>query len=207
MYLSKLELNLKHPKVQQDLSNAHALHQRIMQGFPDEQRERARADWHILFRHEPDSNIVLVQSVTVDPPNWQRLPPGYLTRIHQPKCLDAMLERLHQDQILQFRLKANPSKRSKVTTKTVALTRKQERLSWLERQATRSGFHLVEADQIPVPNIYGRKPKSSSSIQIICVLFQGVLQITNVELFRKALQQGIGRGRSYGCGLLSIAKL
>jgi CRISPR system Cascade subunit CasE len=206
MYLSKLVLNLKNRKVQQDLSNAHALHQSIMHSFPDEQREKARADWQILFRHEPDSAVVLVQSTAEAQPDWERLPPDYLTDC-DCKPLDAMLENLQVNQVLQFRLQANPSKRSKETGKTIALTRKEDRLLWLERQAARSGFEILEIDTVPVPDIYGRKPKVSAPIKIISVLFQGVLRITEIELFRQALQQGIGRGRAYGCGLLSIAKL
>lgn len=206
MYLSKLELNLKNRKVQQDLSNAHALHQRIMQGFPDEHRDRARADWHILFRHEPDSEIVLVQSMVEIAPNWEQLPSEYLAN-YELKPIDALLDKLQVGNVLQFRLKANPSKRSKETGKTLALTQKEERLLWLERQALRSGFEVLQVDTIPVPDIYGRKAKASAPIKIISVLFQGVLRITDIALFRQTLQQGIGRGRAYGCGLLSVAKL
>jgi CRISPR system Cascade subunit CasE len=206
MDLSKLELNLKNRKVQQDLSNVHALHQRIMQGFPDENRDRARADWHVLFRHEPDSAVLLVQSVSDVSPNWQQLPSEYLTNF-ELKSIDTVLEQLQSGRILQFRLKANPSKRSKETGKTFALTSKEDRLLWLDRQALRSGFEVLEVDLIPVPDIYGRKPKSSASIKIISVLFQGVLRITDIDLFQTALQHGIGRGRTYGCGLLSVAKL
>ena len=44
MYLTKLELNNRDRAVLNDLGNAHKLHQRIMQAFPDEERENARAD-------------------------------------------------------------------------------------------------------------------------------------------------------------------
>ncbi len=38
------------------------------------------------------------------------------------------------------------------------------------------------------------------------VVFEGILQVTAAEKFREALQKGIGSGKSYGFGLLSIAK-
>ena len=37
------------------------------------------------------------------------------------------------------------------------------------------------------------------------VLFEGELEITNAEDFRNALTHGIGSGKAYGFGLLSIA--
>jgi CRISPR system Cascade subunit CasE len=39
------------------------------------------------------------------------------------------------------------------------------------------------------------------------VLYQGILQVENSNLLFEAIRQGIGRGRSYGCGLLSIARI
>lgn len=36
---------------------------------------------------------------------------------------------------------------------------------------------------------------------------QGVLQVLDLELFTKSFTHGIGRGRSYGCGLLQIVPL
>lgn len=38
------------------------------------------------------------------------------------------------------------------------------------------------------------------------VLFEGVLEITDAERFQKTLQAGIGSGKAYGFGLLSIAR-
>lgn len=37
--------------------------------------------------------------------------------------------------------------------------------------------------------------------------FEGVLTITEAELFRKALIDGIGRAKAYGCGLMTLARI
>jgi CRISPR system Cascade subunit CasE len=37
------------------------------------------------------------------------------------------------------------------------------------------------------------------------VLFEGLLRVTDVERFRTTLASGIGSGKAYGFGLLSIA--
>ena len=86
MYISKLELNERNLSVRNDLGNIHGLHQTIMKAFPDVQKEnenedensKVRANWEILFRMEPDSNIILVQSGDEVTPDWDRLPNGYL---------------------------------------------------------------------------------------------------------------------------------
>ena len=205
MYLSQLVLNERDRTAQRDFSNAHDLHRRIMQAFPDEQRDRPRADWNVLFRHELDSDVILVQSAIE--PDWSRLHQGYLAKdpITKPFNLDA--SQLHAGRVVQFRLKANPSKRNKETGKTIGLFHQPAQLAWLERRAAQHGFTLLSVDTVPTPNVFGIKGKGTSPIRIVTVLYQGVIQIDDPALFSTAIRQGIGRGRSYGCGLLSIARL
>jgi CRISPR system Cascade subunit CasE len=204
MYLSKLNLNERDRTVQRDLSNAHALHQRIMQAFPDEQRENPRADWNILFRQEPDNDTILVQSAIE--PNWAGLPQSYLSA-HETKPFNLQTSQLEIGRIVQFRLKANPSKRDRQTGKRIGMFYEPDQMAWLERQGGQHGFKLMAVDVIPVPSVFGMKAQKNSPIKIFSVLYQGILQISDPQLFINAICQGIGHGRSYGCGLLSIARL
>jgi len=205
MYLSKLVLNERDRTVQRDLSNAHDLHRRIMQAFPDEQRENPRADWNVLFRQEPDRNIVLVQSDIE--PNWTNLSSSYLMRPPNLTSLDFATSRLDSGRVLQFRLKANPSKRDKQSRKLVGMFHQADQIAWIERQAAQHGFKVLVVDVIPTPNVFGVKEKGKAPIRILTVMYQGILEIIEPAQFINAIQQGIGRGRSYGCGLLSIARI
>jgi CRISPR system Cascade subunit CasE len=207
MYLSKLILNERDRKVRADLGNAHNMHRSIMQAFPDEQREKSRADWNILFRQEPDSNVILVQSDAEVEPDWSQLPQGYLVRAADVKPFNLQANHIKSRQTFQFRLKANPSKRDHQTRKIIGLYKQIDQLAWLEKQASQHGFVLHGVDTILTPNIFGLKNKGSSPIKIQSVLFQGILQVSDPILFIEAIHAGIGRGRSYGCGLLSIAKV
>jgi CRISPR system Cascade subunit CasE len=115
MYLSQLILNERQTQIHRDLGNAHKFHQRIMQAFPDEEsRETPREDWHILFRQEPDSDVVLVQSEIE--PDWSKLPDHYL-RNQAVKEVNLTVDQLSAHRIFQFRLRANPSKRDSKTKK------------------------------------------------------------------------------------------
>jgi CRISPR system Cascade subunit CasE len=205
MYLSKLVLNERDRVVQGDLSNAHALHQRIMQAFPDEQQENPRAHWNVLFRQEPNSSIVLVQS-SVEP-NWTHLSNCYLIQPPNLASVDFAASRLEPRRVLQFRLKANPSKRDKQSRKLIGMFHQTDQIAWLERQANQHGFKLLGVDVIPTPNVFGVKEEGKAPIRILTVMYQGILEIADSALFINAMQQGIGRGRSYGCGLLSVARL
>lgn len=204
MYLSKLVLNGRDRSVLRSLSNSHTLHQRIMQAFPDEQQQEARANWQVLFRHEPESDVILVQS-NIEP-DWDRLPEGYLLGQNVKPFYPAE-NQLAVGRIVQFRLKANPSKRDKQTGKLIGMFHQADQIAWLERQAVRHGFKLLGVDVIPTPHVFGVKGKGTAPIRIATVLFQGILQITDSSLFVEAIQHGVGRGRSYGCGLLSIARV
>jgi CRISPR system Cascade subunit CasE len=204
MYLSKLILNDRDRQVSRHISNVHDLHRGIMQAFPDEQREKARADWNVLFRLEPDSNILLVQSSLE--PDWSKLPENYLSR-KDWKPFDLDVNQFPVDRLLQFRLKANPSKRDKATGKTVGLYYQPDQVNWLHRQSERNGFKVESIDTIPTPNLWGKKKESKDSIKVHTVLFQGILKVQDPSLLVSAIQQGIGKGKSYGCGLLSLSRI
>ncbi|MGB8702914.1 MAG: type I-E CRISPR-associated protein Cas6/Cse3/CasE [Thermosynechococcaceae cyanobacterium] len=206
MYLSKLVLNERDRKVRSDLGNAHNLHRSIMQAFPDENRTNSRSDWNVLFRQEPDSDVILVQSDADIEPDWTQLPAGYLAN-HVAKPFDLQASQLKPGQIFQFRLKANPSKRDKQSGKLIGMFHRPDQEVWIARKGTQSGFKIETVDVIPTPKVYGERAKETAPIQIFTVLYQGTLQVSDPTLFVEAIRQGVGRGRSYGCGLLSIAKL
>jgi CRISPR system Cascade subunit CasE len=205
MYLSKLVFNARNRQVLRDLGDAHKMHQRIMHAFPDDVEGRSpREDWHILFRHERDSDVVLVQSAIE--PDWSMLPSGYLSHI-QTKPLNLDVGICPVGRVFQFRLRANPSKRDNQTRKTVGFYRRADQLAWLERQGDRCGFRLHGVDVIPSPNVFGRKQGNPGPIRITTALYQGVLEVVDPDRLVSAIGQGIGRGKSYGCGLLSLAPI
>ncbi|MFD4606979.1 type I-E CRISPR-associated protein Cas6/Cse3/CasE [Streptomyces sp. NPDC058440] len=44
-------------------------------------------------------------------------------------------------------------------------------------------------------------------VSLVTVTFDGRLEVTDPELLRRALTQGIGKAKAYGCGLLTLAPL
>jgi CRISPR system Cascade subunit CasE len=166
-------------------------------------------------------------------PDWRRLPAGYLLDVgDNPACktVDDKYTALRVGQRLVFRLRANPTR--KIDTKTradgtksngkrVELRKQEDLLAWLLRKADKSGFHVnsVRIDR-DVPNLLlipegkatgwradekiGETPVRKKKLTFNSVLFEGELTVEDAELFRSALQNGIGSAKAYGFGLLSI---
>jgi CRISPR system Cascade subunit CasE len=200
MFLSQLVVNQQHPQVDPDRGDAHQFHQRLMQGFIDSSTAVPKADWHILFRQEPHSTVVWVQSAIE--PDWSQLPAGYLIR-SDTQPTDWVADQL-TNQGFAFRLRANPSKRDRTTRKLAGLLDEADQLAWLRRQGDRGGFAVQTVTVKSSPNIVGRKGEWGTPIKISPVLYEGMLTVTNADKFLVKLQEGVGRGKSYGCGLLSI---
>lgn len=80
--------------------------------------------------------------------------------------------------------------------------------SWLANRAEQNGFS-VSRESVLVEG-YQRfeiaKRKNNNKIQIGVVDFSGMLTVTNVGLFYKTLNQGLGKSRAFGCGLMMIKK-
>jgi CRISPR system Cascade subunit CasE len=98
-------------------------------------------------------------------------------------------------------LKKDGSRKNQQKTLRCLITKEQEQIEWLAKRL--KGSELKEC-YVSAP---GKLKAKSKGATIQTVQFDGCLQVHNVPEFLTGLQQGIGRGRSYGCGLLSIARL
>jgi CRISPR system Cascade subunit CasE len=230
-YISRLLLDPRNAAVHRDLANCQKLHCTILSGFPRADRVGAREHFKILYRLENDSPSigipVLVQSECR--PDWRELPADYLAagngELENPACksLDTMYGQLHTGQTLRFRLRANPTRKictksgphgEKRNGKRVPLRTDEERLSWLQHKGAVGGFELVQVRSSPtVPNTRVA-PESGSrgtrsdtgTLTFASVLFEGELRIIDPGHFRQTLENGLGPGKAYGFGLLSVAR-
>ncbi|MCB0138689.1 MAG: type I-E CRISPR-associated protein Cas6/Cse3/CasE [Caldilineaceae bacterium] len=201
MYLSQLILNPRHRAVQRDLSRPHDLHQTIMAAFPD---NLDKAKERVLFRMEqraqPQQLILLIQSQ--EQPDWSKLPASYLLDDPATKAVNLQLQ---PGQRLSFRLRANPTKRLSAgkgnNGKRIGLYKLEEQINWLQRKATDHGFAIHSA----MPTQQQRVDDRRQDLKFFSVQFDGILQVTDPTTFLAAIQSGIGSGKAFGFGLLSVA--
>lgn len=50
-------------------------------------------------------------------------------------------------------------------------------------------------------------PHGKDIIHLKKVRFDGILTVTNAELFKKVLTKGLGHGKAYGLGMMSISPI
>lgn len=231
MFLSKLVLNLRNPQARRDLACAYELHRTLMSGYPYP-RDEHRSD--LLFRVDSSPAVPPVTLVqTQAEPDWFRLPAGYLLCRADFKSLDSALRELHAGQRLRFRLRANPTKRvaakngrlgGVMVGKRIGLTTVAEQVRWLLRRADAGGFqipgewvdakHPETAEPVQLPNFRvnvipeGRdhNGKPGHNGVFLAVRFEGVLGVNDPETFRATVAAGIGSGKAFGFGLLSLAR-
>ncbi len=221
MYLSFLHLNPSSAMVQKDVRDVGAMHSRVMQAFPDvlDPTSKARSHFGVLYRLEYSRAagwVLYVQSRTK--PTWAFLPQDYLVvndsmPASAVKSVAGAYSSLNEGQLVRFRLRANVTK--KVDTKSspdgqrrngrrVPLYREEDQIAWLVRMATHHGFKPRQV-VIAAAGASERVRSYLGNKTLQGVLFEGILEIRDPVLFRAALKSGIGPGKAYGFGLLSIA--
>lgn len=218
MHLSRLLLNPRSRQVGSDIHNVHALHRRVLSAFPDEHLAAARRHYGVLFRQEFDrqgSPLLLVQSEAE--PDWSALPKNYVADSFEPnpatKRVDEVLERIRAGSRWRFRLRANPTKRlhagAQAPGRRVGVRGDAQLLQWLERRGAAAGFApaaqgwFESARVTEKGRLFGSRQRARLTFD--SALFEGILQVTERELFLGALKGGLGAAKGYGFGLLSLA--
>jgi len=221
MYLSRLILNLSDPHVRRDLADCRQLHRTILSAFPEMINPDARATLGVLYRVDQwpeDGLVVIVQSAVY--PDWSRLWSEYLAdtagRLIRNPAVEShhgYWESLRAGDRLRFRLRANPTKRlpanrveaSRWNGKRIVFRAEAEQIAWLIRKGEAGGFRLAQHSVTPeIKQTGDGKPASPGRLTFGSVLFAGELVITDADRFRATLRQGIGSGKAFGFGLLSI---
>jgi CRISPR system Cascade subunit CasE len=214
MYLSKLTLNPRNRQVMNELARPYEMHRTLLSLLPHGGIHQPRTDDNahgLLFRVEQQAQTgtptVLVQSNRL--PNWSLLQAKHDARresyvVDQVEDKEIELQ-FSLGQHLRFRLRANPTKRLSAGKgnkgKRIGLYKLEEQIDWLHRKAQQHGFGIHSA----LPSRQDRSEDHVNRLELFSVQFDGILQVTDPERFLAAVQAGIGSGKAFGFGLLSLA--
>lgn len=218
MYLSRLTLNPRSAQVRSELARPYEMHRTLSHAFEQGSFNTRRADAEssgVLFRvdDQPHNNtlVVLVQSRIT--PDWSHLN-GRLDLRRQPYLLrpvevKAVELSLTTNQMLAFRLRANPTKCRIDNGKRVGIYAEEQQIAWLQRKAEASGFRVVRVqisrDERLTDEIH-RADQPPRKLKLLTVQFDGVLQVLEPTRVQQTIECGLGSGKGFGCGLLSIAR-
>lgn len=144
-----------------------------------------------------------------------------------------LLRALTPGRVLSFRLRANPTRRvwnkeDPLHGKRVGLFKEKDQVEWLLRKGREripgipGGFEVLTKDGYdssdnaptllrlavnPEGMVYGRKRGQGEghAMKHHSVVFEGQLRVTDPEFFVQTMRQGIGAGKAFGFGLLTLA--
>ncbi|MBO0804248.1 MAG: type I-E CRISPR-associated protein Cas6/Cse3/CasE [Nocardiopsaceae bacterium] len=201
-WLTQLTPDFRSRQARRDLGNAAEMHRTIMKLVPDSLSDEPRREAGVLYRIEETRRgpqIIVQTQVKPDP---ARLPAGYGPPM--VRNLDPLLAWLQPGTLIRYRLTANTCLRKSATKEVVPL-RGADAENWWITRAPAAGIELQSLTSRSPGDAVGRKP--GQAVRHALTQFDGVAAVTDPTALTAAIITGIGRGKSHGCGLLSIAPL
>lgn len=220
MYLTKMAINDRGRGAHPLLASPQAMHAAVVAAFSD--GGQATDEGRVLWRLDTyDTHRVLLYIVSPDKPDLTHVveQAGWpTTQGWETRPYDPLLESLHAGQHWQFRLTANPVRSGRrqgwTDTKPLGHVTVKQQEQWLINRAATAGFRLApshhsdtdDVDLAVVDRSIRRFRRDKDTVTIATATFRGHLEVTDPIALRHTLTHGIGRAKSYGCGLLTLAR-
>ncbi|MBR2048373.1 MAG: type I-E CRISPR-associated protein Cas6/Cse3/CasE [Oscillospiraceae bacterium] len=200
MYLIKAELDRRQARGL--LADCQQMH-RFITGFFGTNRQ----DGQILYRTNLIQNKLCIYI-------YSQMPAAHIPDncALQQRDVTLWLDGMEAGQLWSFDLIAAPTKKviseGKKNSRRRILRQPQERQEWLERKAEQNGFVILHAQEQEQLHVSGRHQTDKGGVMYHDAYhYQGVLQITAPEAFRRAMQTGIGSGKAYGFGMMMVKRV
>lgn len=223
-WFSSILINPQKREGRKLLGNRQLLHKAVLQAFPPGSIEGAGK--RVLWRLDQDGLKHTLYMVSPIQPDLTHIAEkaGWVSQAWNSISYDAFLDRLLVGQEWGFRLHANPVKQESTPAgsrgKILPHVTPEQQIQWLSSRSDALGFRVKESSESITGLIvdvssredlrFARKdPRQggrSAQVALRKAQFDGVLKVTDAELLKAALTQGIGRGKAYGCGLLTLRK-
>ena len=220
MFLTRFQINPARRGARKLLASPQAMHAAVLAAFAEPTSRRPggpRVLWrvdqgahhqitlYIASPSEPDLTHLVEQAGWPTTQAWQTRP------------YDRFLASLAPGQRWAFRLTANPTHSTRHPKKPDAaptqrfghVTVSQQR-DWLLVRADRAGIRIpTGALGEPELVIHHRATlefkRDGDQVNLTVATFDGLLEVTDVDLLRHTLVSGLGPAKAYGCGLMTLA--
>lgn len=108
----------------------------------------------------------------------------------------------------RFKVIVNPTRRDNVSRKLIPVKGREAIHAWFLERATAWGFSIATENlQVNSVEVLRFNDKQQRQVTVCQAHVQGILSVIDREQFRNSFSQGIGRAKSFGCGLLQIVPL
>ena len=202
MYLSRIKLDTTRRETKRAVASPQIMHASVEACYDANGRNLWRLDY---LKGEP---YLLLVSENV--PDFGDFSKQFCKEgtVGESKPYLPIISQIKAGQKLHFRIKGNTVS-SKAGEKdkrgnVVPCRNEREKMEWLTKKAAANGFSLGK-DSFELTETGKQKFwRESNQVELTYGIFEGLLEVTDTELFATALTQGIGRAKAYGCGLLTV---
>jgi CRISPR system Cascade subunit CasE len=220
MFLTRFNLNPRSRSGARYLTNPQRLHAVIYGAMPT-QPVVATSEGRPLWRVDRDDAAApVLWVVSPERPSLDALAEeagrSVDGLVYQTRPYDVLLDRLSEGQVYAFKLAANASRSGRASPESARTQRfghvtAAQQLEWLVARAPRHGFSFPptvggEPDVVVVGASRSSFRRDQGRVTVRVSEFAGRLRVTDPVALRRALTQGIGHARAYGCGLLTLAR-
>lgn len=203
LFLSEIHIDPRTRSGREALADVAAMHRSVMSGFDGDLGDSARQSAAVLFRVETDDarQRVLVQSnAPLDP---ARLPDGFVWTGHR----DLAMPWKAGDRI-RYRITINTAKKVRLDDgkRRMEAVVGDDVIGWWLPRLERAGVRSTGEPLVQPASATGRKA-GGTRLTFCGHRIDGTGIVEDADRLRGSLAAGIGRGRAYGFGLLSVAAL
>ncbi len=205
-YISRVEIDINNRRKIAELTHLGAYHNWVERSFPQEfsTGKRSRKLWRIDYLDGKRFLLIVSQ----EKPDLQKLEAYGVPNSARCKSYDSFLNSLTNGQRVSFRLAANPVKAVKQKNQRGRVfphITSQYQLQYLEKRAKALGFSLVENEYKIVQRDFPILMKGGGKkMKLARAIYEGELIIEDIEIFKKALTNGIGKEKAYGFGMMTV---
>lgn len=225
-WFSRVMLNPQRRGARKLMGSPQAMHAAVMAAFAPGALENSSTDGRVLWRLDSRHPEHTLYVVSPEEPDLQHVveQAGWATSPADLADYSRFLDQLRRGQEWRFRLRANPVRSVKAEGgrrgKVLPHVTPVQQLEWLKERSSSLGFELVggtvggedEAFDVAVTGRGDRRFQRRSEggpaniVTLRQAQFEGTLAVTDPESLRRALVHGIGRGKAYGCGMLTLRR-
>ena len=199
MYLSKFHLDIRNVMMRKCLADCQIMHRSVQRLFHCRREESGT-----LYRVDTQRLNIYIYSKCA--PDITDIPEGM--ELLGVKNLQGLEDALQKGRCFQFDVLAVPAKkvpRREGNSQRRYLQTAEERAAWLRRKGEQYGFGVLYMQEGKTDIAIGKHDEAHGGrMKDKAVLFQGVLKITQRDLFCECWQNGLGPGKAYGRGMLLL---
>ena len=205
MYLSQVYLDTSKVRTARALRNRQIFHGAIERCFTG---DRQRPLWRI----DRENGNIKILILSHDIPDFQSFMAQFGDYNYSPmtKEYDKYIENICKPgNVLRFRMAANPiicknGKRIPLNANRTA-SQPYAAMDWIRDRLENNGADMLNGILTDFKTVAAYKSGIKAN-KFVSAEYNGLIKITDPEKFRRALTEGFGHEKAYGCGLISVAR-